>query len=125
MLQWGRCSCAAEWNQTQVGSRRGSRCFNGAAARVQRNEGHLCVSQLKGKRLQWGRCSCAAEWPPPISTVATLPVASMGPLLVCSGMGSEATRKDSRQMSASMGPLLVCSGMALIEVSIEIGKNDA
>ena len=61
-LQWGRCSCAAE-------------CVPGVSCR-----------DGDESQLQWGRCSCAAECLTAGLRLLQWPLASMGPLLVCSGM---------------------------------------
>ena len=87
-LQWGRCSCAAEcsmWNDLSPGT----------------------------QELQWGRCSCAAEWNIIRTSASIAYDASMGPLLVCSGMCSSQMQDSETDADASMGPLLVCSGMRL------------
>ena len=84
-LQWGRCSCAAEWenHECEEGSKLS---FNGAAARVQRNAQPGTDRRQNRQGLQWGRCSCAAECIRHARRHSPQHLASMGPLLVCSGM---------------------------------------
>ena len=62
LLQWGRCSCAAEWKWPAGVVYGCITCFNGAAARVQRNATTETWTSGWRRSLQWGRCSCAAEW---------------------------------------------------------------
>ncbi len=121
LLQWGRCSTAAESREL-----RRSRCRSPTGASMgplldSSGEVRLVATRGAGTELlQWGRCSTAAE------SRSARPLrdhpagnASMGPLLDSSGeIESSAVGPTAPgAMRASMGPLLDSSGEAPTDAS--------
>ncbi len=85
-LQWGRCSTAAERWVTGSDFRGLPYGFNGAAARQQRRESAHGVRGVAAAQLQWGRCSdSSGEQGSRPAGVSPRRPASMGPLLDSSG----------------------------------------
>ena len=112
LLQWGRRTNAAECSAAPSRRLRTTR-FNGAAARMQRNELRAVFEARRPGELQWGRRTNAAE-----CRVSGLAVedSHLGFNGAAARMQRNATDRlilDALNFTASMGPPHECSGMQL------------
>ena len=135
VLQWSRCSSAAESCAASRGARAGaqvlqwSRCSSAAERRSLRREGlrrvlasmepllvgsgefaETCLNKFANLTLQWSRCSSAAESRTHPQARQQVQGASMEPLLVGSGELDHHPEPLVNHGPASMEPLLVGSG---------------
>ncbi len=138
-LQWGRRISAAECSTRCGGPSRPTACFNGAAASLRRNVGHLPADIPERFSLQWGRRISAAECIHPADAIRGAcsfngAAASLrrnavrqsddSQLADCFNGAAASLRRNGERfpsvdvdLDASMGPPHLCGGMRSVGCS--------